>query len=214
MIKIGITQRVDVFGDHREKRDSLDQQWSILLDSLGILPIPIPNHLSDPDLFLKSIDINGFILSGGNDLYTVPGAVNPSFERDLIERKVMDYALKKKLPLLGVCRGLQMINVYFGGKLVHVDDHVATKHQLTLINGTPLSVHSDGIPEVNSYHNFGLYESELGKGLQKMAVADDNTIEALFHQTLPWIGIMWHPERQQVFNATDIKLIQSLFHLV
>lgn len=213
MLKIGISQRVEVISNYNEQRDCLDQQWSILSERIGIVPVPIPNHLSNPELFFEAMDLNGFILSGGNDLSFIPDAKSPSLERDITEKKIMDYASGRELPILGVCRGFQVMNVYFGGKLAKVDKHVAIRHQVKVISGTPLYFGNVEKMEVNSYHNLGIGDLELGHSLQKMAIAEDGTIEAIYHETLPWIGIMWHPEREKIFNPTDINLIQNLFHL-
>lgn len=213
MLKIGITQRVESVPGYHEIRDCLDQQWSILLQELDILLIPIPNQLSNPELFFEAIGMNGFILSGGNDIASAPGATNFSLARDLTERKILDYAFEKKLPLFGVCRGIQMMNVYLGGTLTRVENHVATRHQVTILNNGFFNGNTVEKIEVNSYHHMGFGENELGENLQKMAWADDDTIEAVYHKTLPWMGIMWHPEREKKINPADLLLIQHIFGL-
>ena len=214
MIKIGITQRVEVINSYNERRDCLDQAWSTLSEKIGILPIPIPNLLSNKEDFFATMDLSGFILTGGNDLSSIPKAKNSSIERDLTEQNIMTYATRRKLPILGICRGLQFINAYFGGKIIKVDKHRGLRHQVNIINDTPLSQISAEQMEVNSFHNLGLREFELGHSLKKMAIAHDNTIEGIFHESLPLIGIMWHPEREIVFNPIDIKLFQNLFRLI
>ena len=64
---------------------------------------------------------------------------------------------------------------------------------------------------VNSYHNWGISKSDLSPNLLPLAIADDGTIEALEHKQLPWVGIMWHPEREVTMDYSNIQLIKTLF---
>jgi len=199
MKRIAITQRRDRVPNRSEVRDALDVTWSKYLFQLGILPIPVCSELADTDGYIDALGIQGVILSGGNDL-------GQMLERDKMERRLLDHAKNANLPVLGICRGMKMMNHYFGGSLVDVKGHVATRHKL---NGNWSKEH--GYTEVNSYHNQGIDEKTLAPNLTCLAQSDDGVIEAIKHETLEWYGIMWHPEREPVYSEVDQGLIKRLF---
>jgi gamma-glutamyl-gamma-aminobutyrate hydrolase PuuD len=212
MIKIGITQRVETVPTYNERRDCLDQQWITLLEKSGIMPVPVPNCLRSPEVFVRELSLEGFILSGGNDLSILDDARNPSQERDFTENRIIDFAKEHNLPLLGVCRGFQALNVYLNGKLSRIAGHAGSAHTVTLEN-SPYYKTTEISHEVNSYHTLGIYPEELSPSLQSMAVAGEGTIEAAYHPTLPWVGIMWHPERGNINDPLNEVLIRKLFLL-
>ena len=69
MLRVGLTQRVDL--QREERRDCLDQAWSSLLIENSMLPIPLPNHTADPGALLRELQLDGVVLTGGNDLAAV-----------------------------------------------------------------------------------------------------------------------------------------------
>lgn len=207
MMLIGLSQRVDEVLAYKERRDCLDQQWHLLLTTLELLAVPIPNSLPDPAASLKIYDLHGFILTGGNDLSHLPGASRPAPERDRTEAAILDYAQERRLPVFGVCRGFQMMNKYLGGTLHPVKGHVSKRHQASSISDrTVFSLYS----EVNSFHDWGLLPDDLSGELQPAMLADDGTVEAAIHKDLPWVGIMWHPEREDPFSSKDLELINGV----
>jgi len=209
MKRIGITQRVEGVVSYSETRDCLDQRWISLCTSLNLLPIPIPNNLAKPIDWCKELDLDGFILSGGNDLSNLSPVKNISLERDNTERLLLDLAQDRAMPVLGVCRGMMMINTYFGGQLIQVAGHVASRHPINCLTHNPLFLE---YKEVNSYHNWGLYKEHVALPLQAQVQCSlDNTIEAINHCNLPIVGIMWHPERESSLSVFDRNLILSLF---
>mgnify|MGYP001348251738 FL=1 len=98
--------------------DCLDTNWVKLLTSLKILPIPISliSHNSVNEIW-KELKLDGLILSGGNTLADYADKTDPSenisIERDEYEKALLKVALSTDTPVLGVCRGLQLINVYY-----------------------------------------------------------------------------------------------------
>ena len=135
------------------------------------------------------------MLSGGNDIGAFP-------QRDATETYLLDWAARGRKPVLGICRGMQMMAVHGGGSLVPVTGHVRVYHDLD-DGGSPA-----GWPcRVNSYHDFAIAESPPPYTV--LARAADGTIEAFGHVDLPWEGWMWHPERDPV-RWQDIQRFLTL----
>jgi N5-(cytidine 5'-diphosphoramidyl)-L-glutamine hydrolase len=205
--RIGITQRVEYVQSYSERRDCLDQRWSAFVFELGCIPIPLPNVLTEivPTL-LDELILDGIILSGGNSINSLnPNADDTAPERDAFEYALLDAALDRNLPVIGVCRGMEMINVYFGGKLSLIRGHVAVRHSISSIEA------GYNFPEtVNSYHNWGISLDDLANELKPIAVENDNYVEAFKHTEKSLTGIMWHPEREEPFYFLDIELFKSI----
>jgi len=205
MKKIGITLRVENFTKYNEKRDAISHDWIKYLSDKNILPIFIPNNLPNLDLFLDTMKLDGIILSGGDN----PGE---SLERDVTEEKLLNYGIKKSIPIIGICRGLQVINNFFGGK-IEIDSsntHVKTNHKIQIIDNKFKNFFNSNELTVNSFHNNIILENFLGKEIKIFAKSKhDNTIEGIIHEKLPIMGVMWHPEREKI--EKEINLM-SIFH--
>ena len=136
-------------------------------------------------------------MSGGNNLLRYAGDAP---ERDATERTLVDRAIEEHVPVFGICRGLQFLVDYFGGALEPVENHVRTRHRIT---------GDISRPSVNSYHTLGA--KHLPPPLVALATAEDGTVEALRHATLPLFAIGWHPEREHPFTAEDIAFVQKIY---
>ncbi|MFQ5916305.1 MAG: gamma-glutamyl-gamma-aminobutyrate hydrolase family protein [Candidatus Binatia bacterium] len=208
MVKVGLTQRVEVFKDRNEDRDSLDQAWTCLLFDNGYLPISLPNRVEKVDTLISELRLDGIILTGGNDLSHLAGATNTAPERDTFEQKLLVRCAMLDIPVLGVCRGMQMMVAHYGGELVPITKHVATSHGITVRSECAMPLTNRDT--VNSFHNFGVHEDSLGPDLQSVAVAPDGSVEAVIHKSLQQWGIMWHPERPP-YDVQDVNMFQTLF---
>jgi putative glutamine amidotransferase len=208
MIRIGITQRVEDLPDRGERRDCLDQAWTPLFESIGLLPIAIPNRAGSVRSFVTELGLAGVVLSGGNDLADLPEPSAPAPERDACEREILALSGETGLPVLGVCRGLQIIASYYGAPLTRVEGHVATRHALDSEGGGPLALEPREL--VNSFHGWGVLKDALPADLRAAATAPDGTVEALYHLRYAQAAIMWHPERDPC-DPRDAKLIRSFF---
>ncbi len=197
MKTVVVTQRVSVAAGHGERRDCLDQGWPRFLAGCGLLPRPVPNVPEVALALCGADDIAGLLLTGGNDLVSVGGDAP---ERDEVEEMLLQSAEQRGLPVLGVCRGMQLIQQHWGVPLRRVAGHV-TKHQTIRIEGQPAAV--------NSYHCFAAFESK--PPLEIWAVADDGVIKAVRHSSRTIVGIMWHPERNAPPAATDVALFRRVF---
>lgn len=181
--KIGITQRTIFLDSRNETLDQLDQALVELLSKKGFTPIPIPNSLTDTSSYISQLNLEGFVFSGGNN----------SPERDRTECAIIEHAIANKLPILGICHGLQFINTYFGGNLTKITGHVATENEIKFTDSTG----HYNVFRVNSFHDYGITSTNLSKELTPLAICtQDNTIEAAKHNAHNIVGVMWHPERE------------------
>lgn len=197
-----------------------------VLERIGLaslLVTPVHSFRSLPILFDQ---VDGLVLTGGEDidpaLYgedPIPrlGLVNP--ERDRIEMAALKLALERELPILAICRGLQLMNVCFGGtlyqdlatqrpetRLQHVQRETWERrtHLARFARDSRLA-RIFGADEllINSFHHQAI--KDLGGGLDVVGVAEDGTVEAVEAPDFPWVvGVQWHPERHEATApATD-----------
>ena len=149
--------------------------------------------------YAREAGIAGLVLTGGNDLAVLGGDAP---ERDAVENALLDLAERRGLPVLGVCRGMQVIQQRFAIPLRRVEGHVAQR-QVIRIDGEPR--------EVNSYHRFAAFDSR--PPLDVWAVAADGVVKAIRHSAQPITGIMWHPERSAPFSPADVLLFRRVFEV-
>jgi len=207
-MKIGVTMRVLEFEARAEVWDCVDQSWDIHLRKFGLETVLVPNSTDNVREFVSSNKIDGFILSGGNDLSYLEGAVGANARRDILETEILRLALELKLPVFGVCRGTQLINYFLGGKITRVSGHAGTHHQIHSVVDKKLE---QSLVEVNSYHNWGIEPCSLGSGVTPLYLANDGTVEAISVVNLPWVGVMWHPEREAEFSDVAYDLFRGSF---
>ena len=179
----------------------------------GGLPVVLPLEMSESDANQMAETCNGFLFTGGQDvspeLYGMKdatGTIVASPERDKLESLLLSKALQADKVVLGICRGLQFINVFLGGTLwqdlpsQHPSEIVHRQgkpydvptHQVTL-SGDLQALLRKNILEVNTLHHQAI--KDLGSGLMPMAVAPDGIIEAaqMSGKRFVW-AVQWHPE--------------------
>src|ERR1700689_3142102 len=181
----------------------------------------------------KSLDsLDGLLLTGGTDVNPVhygQGRLRysewPDDQRDALELKLVREALAADLPVLGICRGLQLLNVALDGTLIQ---HLPTTnvhrvrpkgaesgrhpaaHQIHVAPETQLAeIIGAGEHEVNSRHHQAV--DRLGRGLIVSATADDGVIEAIEKPGAAFaVAVQWHPEDRVFVNEADRKLFTAL----
>ena len=203
--KIGISLRVENIKNYNEKRDAISQDWIKFCNRMGFMPILIPNGLENTQKFLEIMNLDMLVFSGGDNIGDDP-------ERDKTEKNMIEFAIKKKIPSLGVCRGMQFFNKYFGGKIEYCSSktHVKTRHKVQFIDKKIEKMIGKKSSIVNSFHENLLKTEILGKNLNPFGIVEnDDTIEAFYHKKYPMIGVMWHPERESNFKK-EYELIKIL----
>ena len=199
-VRVAVSQRVDVIAARDEQRDALDRRLVQWLEQVGTLTFPVPNGLIAVDALLAWLDVlvpQCVLLSGGNDIGDSP-------ERDSTELALLRYADEKNLPVLGICRGMQMLAHHAGAALVPISGHSCTVHAI-------LPEVEDRLPaKVDSFHDWAL--ATCPHEYRVLARAPDGSIEAIRHLSRNWEGWMWHPEREQVFDESLVARARRLFH--
>jgi len=194
---VAVSQRVVTDARDGERRDALDQRWAGFLAACGLRALPVPNRPEDAVDLVETAGARGVLLTGGGDIGTLGGK---DAERDETEALLVGWARWHGFPIVGVCRGMQVIQALFGVPLVPVSGHVGNRHPV-IANGASM--------EVNSYHGFGTTQSV--PDLEPCAVAEDGVVEAVRHRHEPIRGIMWHPEREAAINEADVALFRNAF---
>ncbi len=190
----------------------------------GAIPMILPLEIEDEDLRQICSHCDGFLFTGGHDvapsLYNEPksplcGDANPL--RDSLEARVFSYATERNIPILGICRGIQIINALCGGTLYQdlaseYDPSCREIHQMrppydqpchkvTLVEDSPLhQLTKANTLDVNSYHHQAV--KDLAPELEVMAHSEDGLIEAICmpSQRFVW-AVQWHPEFN--FNTSE-----------
>lgn len=210
MIAISMRMMRHLYPDGgEEKRDALAQDWWRFLRAAlpDVSVMPVPNIGGQVTALLQELPISGLILSGGDDWGVFP-------ERDATERELFLWAQRMSLPVVGVCRGAQVLNLLMDGRISSGfgKKHVKTRHLIRIEQDEP---HWPAMSrDVNSYHNCGMAKEDLASALTPWAVAEDGSVEAFTGYNGRLTGIMWHPERENEAHEHDIRIFQHYFRQV
>jgi len=233
MPRIGITCSTLALADMPGTlRHALPEPYERCVSSAEGLPLILPNV--GPAAAPAYLDlIEGLVLSGGADLdpftfgeepHPDLGLVDPL--RDGFEMALARGARERGLPILAICRGIQVLNVSFGGSLLqHIPSQVegsighvqrvvrreSLGHRLTVVAGSRLSALAgrEGV-RANSFHHQAV--GRLAAGFQVVARTSDGVIEAIEDPRQPYcLGVQWHPERCPN-NALTEELFRGLIH--
>lgn len=188
---------------------NVDQLYAEAVYLAGGIPQIIP-HLTDSEAITELIELyDGLLMTGGGgllpsiaDMEVLPGLKDQNPVRHPFDLALINAAMKKKIPILGVCRGHQTINEALGGAIENLGDTSHLQSPLGKETLHPISVNSDSILKsclnstvvnVNSYHRQRI--QNVGKGLKISAYAPDGTIEAIEGTDYPFLlGVQFHPE--------------------
>lgn len=224
---IGITGNLRRKKNHLELR--LREKYITAIQAAGGLPVILSPDMDDKRLVALAHYLDGILFSGGVDVDPLHfnGIPHPSVEADEPERddfeiRLVKLAVDSGLPFLGICRGLQVINIALGGSLYthlpeqlegeiqhdrhDVDDRGYLAHHVRLESGCRLATLSKSTDlEVNSLHHQGI--KDLAPVLNAVGWSEDGLIEAIEMDDHPYaLAVQWHPEELQ-----DRLEVQALF---
>ena len=215
-IIIGVTPRI-IVEDGIEKY-FVNKNYIEALNSIGFTSTMLVCGTPNIENILDVCD--GFLVTGGIDVHPrwfneeMNGTGSTNEELDIIDKTVIDYAVKHKKPLLGICRGHQVINVFMGGSLIQDigQHHRNTRHTINTIRNDLLDF--DECIEINSYHH--QVNKVLAPGLIEIAKSYDGYNEAYVSYEYPIIGVQWHPEKilneepsQKIFNCFKKLVLEN-----
>ena len=206
MRKIAISMGQEFLKERDETRDFIDVKLVSFLKTCFECDIYLINNFLNSKSkknqkknfynFLQRHKVDTIILSGGQNF-------GENTLRDKIETQLIEYAIKKKIKLIGICRGMQVINIFFKGTIKKIKNHVRIENIITSNNKNIKK-------KIKCYHGNGI--KVLGKDLKKTFQATDGEIEAFIHKDNKIIGIMWHPERSKSFQQSDINLFKKFLN--
>lgn len=215
-MKVGITFRFE----------SKVVRYEFALRQVGIDPVRI-----SPDAPRSIESLDGLVLTGGTDINPArygqgrdPQTEDPDDPRDELEIRLLHEALDNALPVLAICRGMQLFNVAHGGTLIQhlpsADLHSqkmpsaepgkhGPAHDVRVSANTNLAgIIGEGNHAVNSRHHQAV--DHVGKGLVVSAISADGVIEALERPDKPFaIAVQWHPEDCMLASEADRKLFEA-----
>ncbi|MBP3333721.1 MAG: gamma-glutamyl-gamma-aminobutyrate hydrolase family protein [Clostridia bacterium] len=204
---IGIVPGLDESAMH------LNMTYVNAISLSGGIPISICPTASEIDLEVIASQLDGFLFTGGIDVFPEFYGDNFCHEkteyckaRDLFELTVFKIFYKTKKPIMGICRGVQLVNVALGGTLFqHIENHSGVTHSVKISGRLVDIAESIGLDpatvQTNSYHHQAL--KNLGKGLEIIALSEENIIEAVcdFSDGRYLLGVQFHPEKS--FNDDE-----------
>ncbi len=201
--------------DQKERRYFLPEAYIEAVVKAGGMPVILPGAESIKTVVPYFTALGGLVLAGGGDVdpslfneEPLPGLGEISPERDKFEIKLIKTALRKNLPILGICRGIQILNVACGGTVIqHIPSEVKkplkhsqtaprwySTHQVFIEKSSHLvQIMKMNIARVNSFHHQAVREPAQGFNIS--ARSNDGVIEAIEHPRYKFvIGVQWHPE--------------------
>ena len=162
---------------------------------------------------VKSFEYDALFLIGGDDMdperygeeNLFPHITLVESERDEVEMRAIEEFQRRNAPIFGICRGLQVINVFFGGSLwqdlpLQLGTHIHKGsergkdvfHEIFISRENPIFEKGKHL-RVNSYHHQAV--KKIGKELRVFAYAQDGVVEGIIHREKPILAVQWHPER-------------------
>ena len=220
--------------DHGDfRRYALADTYTRSILAAGGIPVILPAHAELVDDLLDTLD--GIVFSGGSDINSSywneephPEAYGFDAERDDFELQAIPKVVARDMPMLGICRGIQSVNVALGGSIVQdIPDQLpdtlqhrqhqdgkkrdAVSHAVSIQEGDNLlyRIHGDTTMETNSFHHQAI--KDLGQGLEVIATAEDGVIEAVWNPSMTFgLAVQWHPEMLAADRPDQAALFEAL----
>lgn len=216
--------------DENNDRVFLNHAYLKAIRHFGGMPMVIPAEAGEQEQAFLLSQCDGLVLTGGDDIdptlygeQILNDTVKPAPERDVGEPRLLRMAEEKDLPILGICRGAQIMNVYFGGTLYQdipaqlstsvkhsmEKPYIRTCHDCLVTPGSPLAAWTGREKiEVNSHHHQAV--KDVAPGLAAMGVCSDGVVEAIWKPDAKFIcAVQWHPEKIWGIEESSAKIFEA-----
>ena len=215
--------------DDEKKQIYLNKQYLDEIIRIGGIPFVLPLSSDQKTIYDLIKNIDGLILSGGYDIApecygqeNTGKSINISKITDECEGEIIRLAIEADIPILGICRGMQALNVFCGGSLIQdipsehgfavthlLPEPDVAFHNIKIEKESPLSnAVGFGTHIINSYHHQAV--KNLAPDFSVAATSDDGIIEAIYHKNKKFVlGIQWHPERNQDKVLINKKILEE-----
>lgn len=200
-----ITQREqkDTYG---ASIDVMEADYIRFFEALGVKVRAVSNFTENVESFFETMNVDFVILTGGgsvpNQYYSRAADEPQQVNRDRVEKALLEECMNRKIAVLGICRGMQFINGYLGGKVERLFDLPIPRP-----NGKDHAVYSEFLKKtfmVNNFHNDGIMMNELAYGMKPYATDLENgVVEAFCSDEKKILALQWHPERR--FESVEAK---------
>lgn len=216
--------------DESNDRIFLNHAYLDAIRHFGGIPLVIPAEAEKEEQAFLLSQCDGIVLTGGDDIdptlygeQILNDTVKPAPERDVGEPRLLRMAMERALPILGICRGLQIMNVYFGGtlyqdlpaQLPHAVGHSMEKPyhrtcQTCLVTpGSPLAAWTGkNTINVNSHHHQSV--KDVAPGFRVMGCCYDGVVEAIWKSDVKFVcAVQWHPEKIWDIEESSAKIFEA-----
>ena len=216
--------------DENNDRVFLNHAYLEAIRHFGGMPMVIPAEAGEQEQAFLLSQCDGLVLTGGDDIdptlygeQILNDTVKPALERDVGEPRLLRMAEEKDMPILGICRGAQIMNVYFGGTLYQdIPAQISTDvkhsmekpyhrtcHDCLVTPGTPLAAWTGReVIQVNSHHHQAV--KDVAPGLAAMGVCSDGVVEAIWKPDAKFIcAVQWHPEKIWDIEETSAEIFRA-----
>ena len=211
--------------NYSDGKSMVAEQYYRCVEEAGGVPVMLP-LTEDWSVLEESVRLlDGLLLTGGGDMSpefyrqtAIDGASEPCLKRDKYDMELLRLGVLYQLPILGICRGMQSINIFFGGDLyqdIHTcykknallhsqkEERSETTHSVEIVEDSLLySIMKNNAIEVNSIHHQAVWH--IPKGLRGVAFAPDGVCEAVEVESYPILGVQWHPEHLSMKSSENI----------
>ncbi len=213
-MRVAVTMRAVVDERTGEARECISRDVLRWLERWDAEPVLVPSAMADAGELARRMDVRALLLTGGNDLCGMGQSADAL--RDQAELALLRQATEARWPVLGICRGMQVIARFAGCAVEAIEprgNHAGTTHEIevnwaAIDEAAHVGEHGQRVM-TNSFHDFGVRMASLPPVAQALAWSADGYVEALRHRELPMIGVQWHPERAGSAAAVDDAIVRK-----
>ena len=212
---IALVTQKEAPNQYGEPADSLIHGSVEYVQALGFTPVPVPNVLAAATELMSELDYRFLLVTGGGfapiEFFSNNCADHiAQLNRDAVERALVADAVEKGVPIMGLCRGMHLLNGIFGGSVVRNGSHSAPRHDHYV------SFESGERVLVNTFHNNAIPRDQLAPAFECLAVEEGTDNVECFRSHEPRIlGLQWHPERplpSEDAERISARLVEWLLH--